>query len=54
MDYAGAIGTISRGGRSFLKINFFMEWGLKMIQFKIQLKKIQNIHSKKYSFNRAQ
>ena len=28
----------SRGGRSFLKIHFFIETGLKMIQFKIQFK----------------
>ena len=58
MDYGGAIGTIGRGGRSFLIINFFIEWGLKMIEFKIQLKKIRiftqrNIHLIEHSkFNR--
>ena len=30
--------VVSRGGQSFLKNHFFIESGLKMIQFKIQLK----------------
>ena len=29
---------MSRGGRSFLKIHFFIEFGLKMIELKIQFK----------------
>ena len=44
----------SRGGRSLLKIHFFIEWGLKMIQFKIPFKTKsrksipKNIHSIEY------
>ena len=48
------------GGRSFLKMNFFIDSGLKMIQFKIQFKTksrifIQkNIHTIEYRiFNRT-
>ena len=40
-----------RGGRSFLKIHFFIESGIKMFLFKIQCKTKSKIFIQKYSFN---
>ena len=40
-----------RGRRSYLKIHFFVEFGLKMIQFKFNSKQNPKNSFKKYSFN---
>ena len=48
-------GALGSHWRYVLKINFFIELGLKMIQFKIQFKTKSGITiQKKYSFNRVQ